>query len=151
LSEQNICRFFQWSDEPELVNRQILPFPYDRNESSPLRSFKRWVPPPPNPSPMTDEEKDEASTCRVCNTPACKCGYCAELVNPPPGLNYIPFFRCPIPLSGILDKMLYILLLLKYLVYVNDIDMCCILQGNKRGCDFNEPIYGPRPQWPDEL
>jgi hypothetical protein len=25
------------------------------------------------------------------------------------------------------------------------------LYGNKRGCDFNELIYGPRPQRPDEL
>jgi hypothetical protein len=31
-------------------------------------------------------------------------------VNPPPGLDYTPFFRCPIPLSVILDNMLYILL-----------------------------------------
>jgi hypothetical protein len=31
-------------------------------------------------------------------------------VNPPPGLDYTPFFRCPIPLSVILDNMLSILL-----------------------------------------
>jgi hypothetical protein len=36
-------------------------------------------------------------------------------------------------------------------VYVYDIDMCCVLQGNKRGCDFNELIYGPRSHWPDDL
>jgi hypothetical protein len=36
-------------------------------------------------------------------------------------------------------------------VYVNDIDMCCVLQGNKRGCDFNELIYGSRSHWPDDL
>jgi hypothetical protein len=108
--EQDSCRFFQWIDGPELVDRQILLFPYDRNESSPLRSFKRWVPPPPNPPPMIDEEKDEASTRRVSNPPACKCGYRAELVNPPPGLDYAPFFGCLIPLSVILDNMLYILL-----------------------------------------
>jgi hypothetical protein len=110
LSEQDSCRFFQWIDGPELVDRQILLFPYDRNESSPLRSLKCWVPPPPNAPPMTDEEKDEASTRRVCNPPACKCGYRAELVNPPPGLDYTPFFHCLIPLSVILDNMLYILL-----------------------------------------
>lgn len=23
------------------------------------------------------------------------------------------------------------------------------LQGNKRGCDFNELVYGPRSYWPD--
>jgi hypothetical protein len=37
----------------------ILLFPYDRNESSPFRSVKRWVPPPPNPPPITDVEKDK--------------------------------------------------------------------------------------------
>jgi hypothetical protein len=36
-------------------------------------------------------------------------------------------------------------------VYVYDIDMCCVLQGNKRWCDFNELIYGPRSQWLDDL
>jgi hypothetical protein len=36
-------------------------------------------------------------------------------------------------------------------VYAYDIDMCCVLQGDKRGCDFNELIYGPRSQWPDNL
>jgi hypothetical protein len=127
LSKQDSCRFFQWIDGLELVDRQILLFSYDRNESSPLWSFKRWVPLPSNPPPMTDEEKDEASTHRVRNPPACKCGYLAELVNPPSGLDYTPFFRCLIPLSVILDNMLYILLWLKYLVYVNDIDMCCVL------------------------
>jgi hypothetical protein len=127
LSEQDSCRFFQWIDRPELVDRQILRFPYDRNESSPLWSFKCWVTLPPNPPPMTDEEKDKASTHHVCNSPAYKCGYRAELVNPPPGLDYTPFFYCPILLSVILDNMLYILLWLKYLVYVNDIDMYCVL------------------------
>jgi hypothetical protein len=80
------------------------------NESSLLRSFKRWVPPPPNIQPMTDEKKYEASTQHVRNPPGCKCGYHAELVNPPVGLNYTSFFRCPIPLMVILDKRLYILL-----------------------------------------
>jgi hypothetical protein len=82
LSEQDSCRFFQCIDGPELVDRQILLFPYDRNVSSPLRSFKHWVPPPSNPPSMTDEEKDEASTRRVRNPPACKYCYYAELVNP---------------------------------------------------------------------
>jgi hypothetical protein len=36
-------------------------------------------------------------------------------------------------------------------VYINNIEMCCVLQGNKRGCDFNELIYGPRSHWPDDL
>jgi hypothetical protein len=84
-------KFFQWIDAPEIFDPQILLFSYDRNESS-LHSFKWWVPPSPNPPPMTDEEKDEASTHHVRNPPACKCGYCAELVKPPAGFDYIPFF-----------------------------------------------------------
>jgi hypothetical protein len=79
LSKQDRCRFFQWIDGPEIFDPQILLFPYDRNESSPLRSFKRWVPLPPNPLPLTNEEKDETSTCRVHNPPVCRCGYRAEL------------------------------------------------------------------------
>jgi hypothetical protein len=80
------------------------------NESSSLRSFKCWVPPSLNLPPMIDEEKDEVSTRCVRNPPAYKCGYCAELVNPPSGLDYIMFFCCSISLSVILDNMLYILL-----------------------------------------
>jgi hypothetical protein len=59
---------------------------------------------------MIDEEKDKASTHRVHNPPVCKCGYHPELVNPPTGLDYTPFFHCPVPLSVILDKRLDILL-----------------------------------------
>jgi hypothetical protein len=88
---------------------QILLFLYESNESSPFCSFKHWVPPPPNPPPMIDE-KDEASICCIRNPPTCKCGYRAELVYPPAGLDYTSFFGCPIPLTVILDKKLYILL-----------------------------------------
>jgi hypothetical protein len=76
--------------------------------SFPFYSFKRWVPPPPNLSLMTDVEKDEASAHRVCNPPACKCSYRAELVNPSIGLDYTSFFRCPVSLTVILAKRLYI-------------------------------------------
>jgi hypothetical protein len=34
---------------------------------------------------------------------------------------------------------------------VNDIDMSGVLQGNRRGCDFNELVYSPRSYWPDDL
>jgi hypothetical protein len=37
------------------------------------------------------------------------------------------------------------------LISVNDIDMSCVLPGNKRGCDFNELVYGPGSHWPDDL
>jgi hypothetical protein len=57
---------------------------------------------------MTDE-KDKATTHHVRNPPVCKCGYRAELLNSLAGLDYTLFFRL-IPLSVILDKMLYILL-----------------------------------------
>jgi hypothetical protein len=93
-----------------MFDPQILLFLYDRNESSPLRSFKCWVPPPPNPPPMIDEEKNEANTHCVRNPPAYKCGYRSELVYPPTGLDYTQFFHCPIALTVILDKRLYILL-----------------------------------------
>jgi hypothetical protein len=110
LRKQDRCKFFQWIDVPEAFDPQILLFLYDRSESCPLCSFKRWVPPPPNPPPMTDEEKAEATTRRVRNPPPCKCGYRSELVNPPPGLDYTPFFRCPILVSVILHilVLLYI-------------------------------------------
>jgi hypothetical protein len=62
LSKKDRCRFFQWIDGPEMFDPQIHLFPYDKNESSPLCSFKHWVPPPPNLPPMTNKEKDEAST-----------------------------------------------------------------------------------------
>jgi hypothetical protein len=110
LSKQDRCKFFQWIDGPETLDPQILLFPYDRNESSLLWSFKRLVPPPLNPPSMIDEEKDEASAHRTWNPPACKCGYHAELVNLLAGLDYTLLFCCSIPLSVILFKRLYILL-----------------------------------------
>jgi hypothetical protein len=125
LSKQDMCIFFQWIDGPKTFDPQILLFPYDRNESSPLWSFKHWIPLPPNPPSMTDEEKDEASTWCVRNPPVCKCGYHAELVNPPAGLNYTPFFCCLVPLTVILDKRLYILLWSKYWVCIWHWHMLC--------------------------
>jgi hypothetical protein len=127
MSKQDRCRFFQWIDDPEMFDPQILFHPYDRNEYSPLISFKRWVPPPLNPLLMIGAEKDEASTHRICNPPACKCGYRAELEYPPVGLGYTPFFHCPIPLTAILHKSLYHLLWSKYWVYAYDIDISCVL------------------------
>jgi hypothetical protein len=40
---------------------------------------------------MTDEEKDEATNCRICHPPPCKCGYLLELAKPPLRLDYTPF------------------------------------------------------------
>jgi hypothetical protein len=67
--------FFQWIDEPEMFDPQILLFPYDDNQSFLYRNFQRWLPSPPNPPPMIDEEKKEVMTHRVSHTPLCKCGY----------------------------------------------------------------------------
>ena len=67
------CKFFQWIDGLEALNQDILWFPYDETESSPYNSFKRWVP-PPNPPPMTDEEKMTAAEHRALNPPFCRCG-----------------------------------------------------------------------------
>jgi hypothetical protein len=36
-------------------------------------------------------------------------------------------------------------------MYVYNIDMCYVFQGNKRGCDFNKLIYSPMPHWLDDL
>jgi len=113
--------FFQWIDPPEMFNPQILLFAYDR-KSSPYHSFKRWVPPPPNPPPMTDEEKEEATTHRVRNTPLCKCGYRSELANPPVGLDYTPFWRCPIVLSVIFYKHTFVVVI-KLIVELREINM----------------------------
>jgi hypothetical protein len=79
-------------------NPQILLFPYDRNQYFLYHIFKRWVPPAPYPPPMTDEEKEEAITHHVQNPLFWKCGYRSELANPPTGLDYTPFWCCPIPL-----------------------------------------------------
>jgi hypothetical protein len=85
-------------------NLQILLFSYHRNESFLYHNFKCWVSLPPNPPPMIDEEKEEATTRRVSLPPLCKYGYHSELVNPPTELNYTPFLCCSIPLSVIAHK-----------------------------------------------
>jgi hypothetical protein len=113
-----MCRFFQWIDRPEVLNINIILFSYDRNEFSPFRSFKRWVPPPPNLLPMTDVEKDEVSARHVRNPLACNCGYHAELVNPPAGLDYTPFFHCSISLMVIVAKEVI------YLIVINVLSVC---------------------------
>jgi hypothetical protein len=115
LSKQDRYIFFQWIDRLESFDINIILFPYDRYESSPFRSFKRWVPPPPNPPPMIDAEKDEASVHCVHNPPMCKCGYRAELVNPPAEMDYTPFFHCLIPLTVILAKDVIYFVVIKVL------------------------------------
>jgi hypothetical protein len=87
----------------------INPFsPYDRSEYFLYCSFKYWVPPPPNLLPIIDEENEEATTHRVGNPSLCKCGYQSQLTNPPNGLDYTPFWCCPISLLVILRKIISI-------------------------------------------
>jgi hypothetical protein len=64
---------------------------------------------------MTNAEKDEASARRARNPPVCKCDYHAELVNPPAGLDYTPFFRCLISLTVIVAKEVIYLVVIKVL------------------------------------
>jgi hypothetical protein len=45
--------FFQWIDGPEMVDPRILLF--RQKAKNPYDKYKHWVPPPPNPPPMTDE------------------------------------------------------------------------------------------------
>jgi hypothetical protein len=111
-----------------MFDPQIILFPYDRNESFPYRSFKRWVPPPQNSPPMTDVEKEEATTHHVSNPPLCKCRYQSELVNPPTGLDYTPFWRCPVPLSVIARKRCHSFVVMKVLILYSRhwITMCFV-------------------------
>jgi hypothetical protein len=66
---------------------------------------------------MTDEEKEEATTHHVRNPPLCKYGYRFELVNPPTGLDYTPFWCCRIPLSVIAHKRSLSVVVMKLLIY----------------------------------
>jgi hypothetical protein len=53
---------------------------------------------------QSSSEKEEATTHRVMNPPLSKCEYRLELATPPPGLDYTPFWCCPILLSVITHK-----------------------------------------------
>ena len=55
------CWFFQWIDGPEKYDPRIRLFPYESEKLVPYHEFRRWVPPPPNPPPMTVDERMAAS------------------------------------------------------------------------------------------
>jgi hypothetical protein len=56
------------------------------------------------------------------------------------------------PLSdSFIGNNTYYCVVQQFLISVNDIDMSYVLQGNKRGCNFNELVYSPRSHWPDDL
>jgi hypothetical protein len=151
LQNEGLCSFFQWIDGLEMWNPQILLFLYDRNESFTYRSVQRWVPLPPNPPPMTDEETEEATTHRVRIPPLCKCGYWSMLANLPTRLDYTPFWHCPITSSVIAHKRCLSLVVMKVMILYTWHCLQCVLQGNKWGCDFNELVYGPRSHWSEDL
>ncbi|KAG2579025.1 hypothetical protein PVAP13_6NG142303 [Panicum virgatum] len=90
------CFFFQWIDGPDKFDLRIRLFPYYRSESWAYNEFRRWVPPPPNPAPMTEEEKQEVVIYRVNNPPKCHCGVRVKLQRPNIGVptKFTPFFRC---------------------------------------------------------
>jgi hypothetical protein len=102
--------------------------PYDDNQSFSYHSFKRWVAPPPNPPPLTYEEKEEATTHRVSYLPLCKCGYRSQLANPLTGLDYTLFSRYPIPLLVIPHKRCHFFVVLEvFILYTwNWITMCFV-------------------------
>jgi hypothetical protein len=83
-------------DGPDKFDLRIRLFPYASHVLKPYDEFKRWVPPPPNPPPMTYEEKQLAAIERVNNPPLCDCGVRAYLQQPnieAPN-KFTPFFRC---------------------------------------------------------
>jgi hypothetical protein len=50
-----------------------------------------------------------------------------------------------------IDNTTYFGVVQHLLISVNDINLSYVLQGNKRGCNFNEHVYGSRSHWPDGL
>ena len=90
------CHFFKWIDGPKKFDPRIRLFPWRSEETYPLAQFKRWVPPPPNPPEMSDEEKAEARQSHIMNPPLCHYGVPSRLIRPNPGVEFTPFFRCPL-------------------------------------------------------
>jgi hypothetical protein len=68
------CFFYQWIDGPDKFDPQYLLFANWLCGRTSHECFKRWVPPPPNPPPMTDAEKEVATKRRMDSTPRCDCG-----------------------------------------------------------------------------
>nr|TKW21798.1 hypothetical protein SEVIR_4G144700v2 [Setaria viridis] len=50
-------RAFYWIDGLDKYNPKIRLVPYHSTELKPYHQFRRWVPRPPNPPRMTEEEK----------------------------------------------------------------------------------------------
>jgi hypothetical protein len=57
-----------------------------------------------------------------------------------------------VPLSdSFIGNTTYFRVVQHIIILVSKIDTSCVLQGNKRGCNFNELVYGPRSHWLDDL
>jgi hypothetical protein len=65
--------FFQWLDDPDKFDPRYLLFANWLCGRNTNERFKRWVLPPSNPPPMTDEENDLATERRLESPPRCDC------------------------------------------------------------------------------
>jgi hypothetical protein len=65
---------FHWIDSPDKFDPRYLLFANWLCGRTSHEHFKRWVPPPSNLPPMTDEEKDLAIERRLESLPHCDCG-----------------------------------------------------------------------------
>jgi hypothetical protein len=84
--------FFQLIDGPDMVDPRILLF--RQKAKKPYDKYKRWVPPPLNPPPMTDEEKKIAIATRMANPPLCYYGVPTKMRLMMPGAPYTLEFQC---------------------------------------------------------
>jgi hypothetical protein len=82
--------FSQWIDDPDKFDPQYIIFANWLCERSSHEHFKRWVPPPLNPPPMTDEEKDVATKRRLESPPRCDYGDRAFICE-----DSVKYFVCP--------------------------------------------------------
>jgi hypothetical protein len=67
--------FFQWIDSSNKFDPWYLFFDQWWKGRNTREHFKRWVPPPLNLPPMTDEEKNLTTNRQLDSPPWCDCGY----------------------------------------------------------------------------
>nr|AAV64230.1 unknown [Zea mays] len=74
LAWEHLRCFFQWIDGHDKFDPRYLLFANWLCGKTSHERFKRWVPPPPNPPPMTDAEKEVATERKMDLPPRCDCG-----------------------------------------------------------------------------
>jgi hypothetical protein len=74
LQEHLRCFFFQWIDGPDKFDPRYLIFNDWWRGRHAREHFNRWVPPPPNPPPMTHKEKKHQALLRLESPPRCDYG-----------------------------------------------------------------------------